>query len=289
MIRGSLGLLYFKFTQKLLQMRVIDIVQFFRAYVAIFAVKYRCEAISISIYSCVIWRWVFVFGVYCVRMRGIYLPSFFSDCACQQFLPVACSRSVRFSRALSWFICFWFAGFVVGCSGSAGNGTGSYSIDSPPISDSDLQVEAGRWSGEGAIPRPLQDGLFRDILFPYDSSGLSQEQKEQIRRNAQAISSDPILRVEVEGHTDSRGTSDYNFALGEERARTVANLMTAFGVDSSRISIVSYGKEIPVASGNNEGAWAKNRRVHFAVYRKKAESSRIDNGAAVSRSRSFRE
>lgn len=151
------------------------------------------------------------------------------------------------------------------CSSSGSKG-GSHSPDVPTVTDADLKIEEGRW-GDGAIPRPLQDGFFKDILFDFDSSTLPQEQKEQIKKNAQVLSADGSLKVEVEGHTDSRGTAEYNFALGEERARTVANLLVSYGVSPSQVSIISYGKEIPVDPSDNEQAWAKNRRVHFALFR----------------------
>ena len=69
------------------------------------------------------------------------------------------------------------------------------------------------------------------------------------------------LSVRVEGHCDERGTREYNLALGEQRAKTVAELLIINGVPSSKISTVSYGEEKPAASGSNENSWSKNRRA----------------------------
>jgi peptidoglycan-associated lipoprotein len=71
----------------------------------------------------------------------------------------------------------------------------------------------------------------------------------------------------VEGHCDERGTVEYNLALGEQRARATREYLVGLGVASERFRVVSFGKERPLAPGNDEAAWAKNRRAHFAVSR----------------------
>jgi len=69
--------------------------------------------------------------------------------------------------------------------------------------------------------------------------------------------------VLIEGHTDERGTAEYNLALGERRAKSAMNYLVAHGIDASRFSLVSYGKERPVCTERTEACWAKNRRDHF--------------------------
>jgi peptidoglycan-associated lipoprotein len=71
--------------------------------------------------------------------------------------------------------------------------------------------------------------------------------------------------ITIEGHCDERGTKAYNLALGEKRANAAKDYLVAMGVNASRISTVSYGKERPFDSGHSEAAWAKNRRAHFVV------------------------
>jgi peptidoglycan-associated lipoprotein len=73
------------------------------------------------------------------------------------------------------------------------------------------------------------------------------------------------VKVTVEGHCDERGTSEYNLALGERRATTAYQYLARLGVPSGMLSMISYGKERPLATGHDEASYAKNRRVHFAL------------------------
>ena len=73
----------------------------------------------------------------------------------------------------------------------------------------------------------------------------------------------PDGRVRLEGHTDERGTREYNIGLGESRAKTIARMLQLQGVSSAQVRTISYGEEIPVDEGHNNGAWAKNRRVNI--------------------------
>ena len=72
-------------------------------------------------------------------------------------------------------------------------------------------------------------------------------------------------KVTIEGHCDERGTAEYNLALGERRAKAAQEYLVFLGVGAQRLSTISYGEEKPVDPGNNEAAWAKNRRAHFVV------------------------
>ena len=154
--------------------------------------------------------------------------------------------------------------------GRSSNSDGS--VQSGDLSDENLALyEEQRWGrdGEGKIPYGVQDGVFKDVHFEFDSSNVSAQGQENIKNSAQALKADDTLFVEVEGHCDSRGTSEYNFALGEQRARAVKKLLEDHGIAAKRVSTVSYGEEIPVSKGEGESDFAKNRRAHFAVYRLK--------------------
>jgi peptidoglycan-associated lipoprotein len=72
-------------------------------------------------------------------------------------------------------------------------------------------------------------------------------------------------KVIIEGHCDERGTSEYNLALGERRARSAFDYLKTLGVPTTQLSIISYGKEVPLDPAKNEAAYARNRRAHFAV------------------------
>jgi peptidoglycan-associated lipoprotein len=100
------------------------------------------------------------------------------------------------------------------------------------------------------------------VHFDYDSSTLSTESRRQLAENADWIKTNKAT-VQVEGHCDSRGSAEYNLALGERRAKAVKNYLVSLGVDSKRMTIISYGEEKPLISGDSEEAYAKNRRVNF--------------------------
>ncbi len=103
----------------------------------------------------------------------------------------------------------------------------------------------------------------RVVYFEYNSSLLTLEGESVVQAHAQYLSGNPGVQIILEGHADERGTREYNLALGEDRAKSVANVMEALGVGSSRIQIVSYGEERPVALGYDEAAFALNRRVEI--------------------------
>lgn len=99
------------------------------------------------------------------------------------------------------------------------------------------------------------------IFFDTDKYNIDAQDQATLRSQAQWLIANPGVNVVVEGHTDERGTRDYNLALGERRANAAKNYLASLGVDPSRITTISYGKERPVALGSNEEAWAQNRRA----------------------------
>ena len=102
----------------------------------------------------------------------------------------------------------------------------------------------------------------RVIYFEYDSSALTLESEAVVQAHAQYLAGSGSSVI-LEGHADERGTREYNLALGEDRAKSVANLMQALGVSSSQIQSISYGEERPVSLGSDESAWSLNRRVEI--------------------------
>ena len=102
----------------------------------------------------------------------------------------------------------------------------------------------------------------RDVIyFDTDKYDIDSEDAAALRQQAQYLLQYPNIRATVEGHCDERGTRDYNIALGERRANSAKNYLVSVGIDASRLTTVSYGKERPVALGSNEAAWAQNRRA----------------------------
>lgn len=103
------------------------------------------------------------------------------------------------------------------------------------------------------------------IYFAFDSYKLDGEARTNLKSVAKYLKDNAGTNVQVEGHCDSRGTTEYNLALGERRANAARNYLTKAGVDGSRVSVISYGSERPAVQGNDESAWAKNRRDAFVI------------------------
>lgn len=99
------------------------------------------------------------------------------------------------------------------------------------------------------------------IYFKYNSEQVQDEYYSVMQSHAQYLRDNPDSRIIIEGHTDERGTPEYNIALGERRARSVARFMQQLGVDINQLSIVSYGEEKPALPGHDESSWQKNRRA----------------------------
>lgn len=99
------------------------------------------------------------------------------------------------------------------------------------------------------------------VLFGYDSYEIDDEGRGILGKQAEWLARYPNVRVSIEGHTDERGTREYNLALGDRRANAAKNFLAAQGVAATRITTISYGKEKPEADGSDDAAYAKNRRA----------------------------
>ena len=106
------------------------------------------------------------------------------------------------------------------------------------------------------------DGL-HTIYFEYDKAALSPEAKKSLADNIEWIKKNAKSSIQIEGHTDERGSVEYNLALGDRRAKSVRKYLVDSGIDGKRLKVISYGKEKPMVTGDNEAAYAKNRRANF--------------------------
>jgi peptidoglycan-associated lipoprotein len=104
-----------------------------------------------------------------------------------------------------------------------------------------------------------------DVFFEYDKSDLSDVARASLQKDADWMKRWTSTKVTIEGHADSRGTNEYNLALGERRATASRDYLVSLGVATARISIVSKGEEQPVCTEETEACWAKNRRAHFII------------------------
>ena len=125
-------------------------------------------------------------------------------------------------------------------------------------------VGSANADADGDVPGP-QAGMLakRTIYFDFDSSEIRGEGTDIVAAHAKHLASTPAARVRLEGHTDERGSREYNIGLGERRAQAVRRALLLQGATDAQLSTVSYGEERPAAAGSDEGAWTKNRRVEI--------------------------
>jgi peptidoglycan-associated lipoprotein len=107
--------------------------------------------------------------------------------------------------------------------------------------------------------------LPRVVYFDYDSYAIKDEFRPAIETYAKLLSADRSKKLAIEGHTDDRGGREYNLALGQKRAEAVAKSLALLGARDTQVDAVSFGKERPAAQGNDESAWAKNRRAELTT------------------------
>ena len=106
---------------------------------------------------------------------------------------------------------------------------------------------------------------FERVFFDFDSSDLVDSSKAALTDNVKIMQAHNDVKLQIQGHADERGTTDYNLALGQRRADAIKNHMINQGVAPSRLAVVSYGEEKPLDPGSNERAWAQNRRAEFII------------------------
>ncbi len=132
-----------------------------------------------------------------------------------------------------------------------------------------LAAERAEQLRNQAMARDLMmaENLFLNehVYFDFDDAALDYQAQSVLKKKAMWLRSNPDANAVIEGHCDDRGTNAYNLALGERRAESVKVFLVNLGISSARLTTISYGEEKPVDLGQNEAAWAKNRRVAFAL------------------------
>ncbi|WP_296206728.1 peptidoglycan-associated lipoprotein Pal [Psychrobacter sp. UBA3480] len=102
------------------------------------------------------------------------------------------------------------------------------------------------------------------VYFAFDSSEITAQSASVLNQHVSLLNSNPAATVVIAGHTDERGSREYNMALGERRAQAARNYLAAQGVTANNIRVISYGEERPAAAGNTEDAYAQNRRAELS-------------------------
>ncbi|MBK1662304.1 peptidoglycan-associated lipoprotein Pal [Paracraurococcus ruber] len=134
--------------------------------------------------------------------------------------------------------------------------------------------QAATGAGAGATGSTIRPGSQEDLIaqagsdrvfFDFDSAVIRGDQRPTLQRQATWMGGNPAVTVQVEGHTDERGTREYNLALGQRRANAARDALVAGGVAGGRVATISYGKDRPAALGSTDDAWAQNRRAVTVV------------------------
>jgi len=116
---------------------------------------------------------------------------------------------------------------------------------------------------QGEAADTARDSAMKDVYFDFDRYNLDNDDRATLRATAEWLKRNPSARVQLEGHSDERGASEYNLALGAKRAQAAKDYLVSLGVSENRLSTVSYGEEIPVCQDAMESCWQKNRRDRF--------------------------
>jgi peptidoglycan-associated lipoprotein len=131
------------------------------------------------------------------------------------------------------------------------------------IGEGDKGPGGGDASGDftgGHVGGPLSD-----IHFGYNDSSINEQDGSVLKSNASWLQAHPQTKVQVEGYCDERGSEEYNIALGAKRAQAGKDYLETLGISSTRMSTISYGKELPLCTDHDESCWSQNRRDHFSV------------------------
>ena len=170
------------------------------------------------------------------------------------------------------FLLFALVATLAGCASGV-------KLDAPAVEDRTgtaasgvSSLDARSMSGMGGMSagagdiKPGPAGVSNVIYFDYDSFTVKPEFQSVLEAHARFMKANKNLRANLEGHTDERGGSEYNLALGQKRSEAVRRALTVLGISDNQMEAVSYGKEKPSAQGADESAFAKNRRAEI-IYR----------------------
>ena len=190
---------------------------------------------------------------------------------------------MSYLRNLSLMIILSGAFAFAGCSSTTTPTTpepSAATASTPATAETKKKVDSGKTteSTTKAPPSSSLDALQRgestatpassplkDVYFDFDRYDLRADSREILKANSAWLKANPSAQVQIEGHCDERGTTEYNVALGSRRAESVKDYLVTLGTSTDRLSTISYGEEVPVCREQTEECWQKNRRVRFVV------------------------
>ena len=132
----------------------------------------------------------------------------------------------------------------------------------PPATNNDGRAEAEAARRELARKRAVLEEM---VFFDYADSTIRGDARRVLDAKVTILRAEPNIRIQVGGHADERGTTEYNLALGSRRASAIRDYLTGFGLAANRFEITSYGESRPLVNGRSEGSWARNRRGEFVI------------------------
>jgi len=135
-------------------------------------------------------------------------------------------------------------------------------VTAPPVAAAPVESPSG--AAVAQAPKAPEVSV-KDIFFDFDQAIILDDSKKTMADNVLWLKTNPAAKVTIEGHCDERGSSEYNLALGERRARVTRDFLVAAGIGANRVNTISFGKERPFVLGHDESAWKWNRRAHFTL------------------------
>lgn len=164
-------------------------------------------------------------------------------------------------KGLKTYVLLSVAALVLGaCSKKTKNETDNLAAMNNQA-DSSAESSAMSFDPQGSDSGKIA-GLIT-VNFEYDKASLSSEARKKLKANAEWMTANPKVKIQIEGHCDSRGSIEYNLALGERRANAVRQYLETLGVGGDRLSTISFGEEKPYSMDESEKAWSMNRRANF--------------------------
>ena len=171
---------------------------------------------------------------------------------------------------VAWLL---FAGGIAACSSTDASKSAAMpsSTQAKPAAKPATQVRSAQGQSSldalrrGEPAKTPAESALREVFFEFDRYDLSSDARATLKAASNWLRNNPSVRVEVEGHSDERGTSEYNLALSAKRAQAAKDYLVTLGVASGRLSTMSYGEEIPVCHEHNESCWSRNRRDRFVA------------------------
>lgn len=170
---------------------------------------------------------------------------------------------------------------VGGCAGETAKKTAAANATGNAVSNRQSAVGKSSTSSQASTASSLDahrqgkaagGGPLKEVLFEFDSYELTSAARSILQANAAWLKANPAINVEIEGHCDERGTTEYNLALGAKRARAAMDYLISLGVSPARLKATSYGEELPICRNVNEGCYQKNRRDRFVDIRPRPTS-----------------